>query len=180
MTALPRAAAAVLTVLVAAAVALVAPAPASAHDVLVGASPSPGSTVAAAPGAVVLTFDQPALAIGTRLVVTGPDGRTVSSGAVRCVDDTVAQDLAGALPAGQYTVLWRVTSADGHPVSSRFSFTAGGPGRGAAATGVADSTPPQPAGSDRGVFLAGGAVVALLVGMVVLARLRRRPAVDAT
>jgi hypothetical protein len=36
----------------------------------------------------------------------------------------VSEHLQPGSPAGQYTVAWRVTSADGHPVSGRFSFTA--------------------------------------------------------
>ena len=36
---------------------------------------------------------------------------------------TVTQPLAGGLPAGAYTVEWRVTSADGHPLSGTFGFT---------------------------------------------------------
>jgi hypothetical protein len=39
------------------------------------------------------------------------------------VDNEVRQSLAGG-PAGAYTVVWRVTSADGHPVSGTFAFTA--------------------------------------------------------
>ena len=47
---------------------------ASAHDALVGTSPAAGSTVGAVPGQVTLTFDQPALALGTTVLVTGPGG----------------------------------------------------------------------------------------------------------
>ncbi len=40
------------------------------------------------------------------------------------MDDTVRQALAPGAPAGAYTVSWRVTSADGHPISDTFTFTA--------------------------------------------------------
>ena len=39
------------------------------------------------------------------------------------MDNEVRQSLAAG-PAGAYTVVWRVTSADGHPVSGTFGFTA--------------------------------------------------------
>jgi hypothetical protein len=42
----------------------------------------------------------------------------------RLAENTVSQDLQPGAPAGSYTVAWRVTSADGHPVSGAFSFTA--------------------------------------------------------
>ena len=94
-----------------------------AHDVLIASAPANRSTVARTPEAVLLTFDQPAIAMGTQVVVNGPAG-PVSDGAPQLVDNTVTQQLVGGAPAGAYTVEWRVTSADGHPVSGTFSFTA--------------------------------------------------------
>jgi len=98
--------------------------PAAAHDVLVSVTPADGSTVEVAPDAVVLELDRPAVALGTQILVVGPDGATVSSGDPVLVNSTVTQALAGDRPAGAYTVEWRVTSADGHPVSGTFGFTA--------------------------------------------------------
>ena len=67
------------------------------------------------PSSVVLTFDEPAIAIGTKLVVTGPTG-PVQTGAPQLVDNTVTQNLQPGAPAGAYTVEWRITSTDGHPI----------------------------------------------------------------
>ena len=107
--------------LVATAALLSNAAPASAHDVLTSTNPAADSVVAALPEVVVLTFDEPALAIGTEVIVTGPSG-PVTSGSPQLVDTEVRQPLRGG-PAGRYTVVWRVTSADGHPVSGTFVFT---------------------------------------------------------
>ena len=96
--------------------------PASAHDVLRSTNPKDGTHVERPPAEVVLTFDEPALAVGTEVLVTGPSG-SVSTGPPRLVDNEVRQSLAAG-PAGAYTVVWRVTSADGHPVSGTFGFTA--------------------------------------------------------
>jgi len=110
------------TVLSAVAVTLIATAvPASAHDVLRSTNPADGAVVDRLPDRVVLTFDEPALAIGTEVVVTGPAG-PVSDGPPQLVDAEVRQPVRAG-PAGRYTVLWRVTSADGHPVSGTFAFT---------------------------------------------------------
>jgi methionine-rich copper-binding protein CopC len=117
-------------------VALVAGASAAqAHDVLRGTDPADGSAVALAPDHVTLTFDQPAQALGTEIDVERPDGTHISVGEPELVDTTVTQHLADERPAGVYTVQWRVTSADGHPVSGTFTFTALG------ATGVTTPTP---------------------------------------
>ena len=99
------------------------PRPAYAHNVLVSTTPAAGSTVAVPPDAIVLTFNEPAIATGTMVLVTGPDG-PATAGEPQLVDTTVRQDLMQGLPAGQYTVNWRVTSADGHPVNGTFTFRA--------------------------------------------------------
>ena len=96
--------------------------PAAAHNALTGTVPAASSSVGRTPAQVVLTFDQPAVAMGTQVLVTGPSGQ-VQAGAARLVDTTVTQDVQGGAPAGTYTVAWRVTSADGHPVSGAFTFT---------------------------------------------------------
>jgi methionine-rich copper-binding protein CopC len=108
---------------------------AQAHNVLVTTSPADGSMVEMVPSQVMLTFNQPALALGTIVVVTGPAGH-VQRGAAVLVDNNVTEHLQPGSPAGRYTVAWRVTSADGHPVSGQFSFTAKSASRGhrAAAT----------------------------------------------
>ncbi|CCH79619.1 Copper resistance protein CopC [Nostocoides japonicum T1-X7] len=121
--------------------------PADAHNVLVATSPADGSTVARTPAQVVLTFDQPALKIGTVLKVTGPSG-DVTSGSARLVNNEVQQPLAPGAPAGHYTVAWRVTSADGHPVSGTFTFTSTKPGTGQATSAPATTSPTAGAASD--------------------------------
>jgi methionine-rich copper-binding protein CopC len=95
---------------------------ASAHDVLESTSPADGSTVSVTPAQVTLTFNQPAFAIGSQVLVTGPSGN-VANGPVKIVDRVVTEQIRGGAPAGSYTVEWRVTSADGHPVDGKFGFT---------------------------------------------------------
>lgn len=106
------------------ALALLGAPAAQAHNTLRASDPADGATVAFAPDRVTLTFDMPATAIGTEVVVTAADGRVVSTGPAELVDATVAQPLAGDLPAGAYAVAWRVTSADGHPIEGTLGFTA--------------------------------------------------------
>lgn len=145
--------------------------PASAHDALVSTDPANGATVSTAPDAVTLTFDEPALAIGTTLRVIGPGG-DVQSGYPRLVDNTVTQDLARGIPAGSYRIAWRVTSADGHPVSGELSFTASAPNPRVLPTGspsatVATGAPAVAGGSGSGGSSATWIWVVLLVVVVV-------------
>jgi len=171
------------TVLSAVAVTLIATAvPASAHDVLRSTNPADGTVVDRLPDRVVLTFDEPALAIGTEVVVTGPAG-PVSDGPPQLVDAEVRQPVRAG-PAGRYTVLWRVTSADGHPVSGTFAFTTQqgsaasptatpgtttAPSTSSASTTTPTSVPPtSPSATPQTAGLPGPAVVAVLAGVVAL------------
>ena len=99
------------------------PQTASAHNALVSTSPGDGKTVAEPPASIVLTFNEPAIKTGTKVLVTGPEGASAVAGDPQLVDNTVEQELAPELPAGEYEVEWRVTSADGHPINGRFTFT---------------------------------------------------------
>ena len=128
--------------------ALVA-APAYAHDELKASNPTDGDTLVTPPAQVVLTFEEPPVALGAQVVVTGPDG-PVSSGAPRLAGDDVVQDVQPQAPAGRYTVEWRVTSDDGHPVSGTLSFTAQtAAGAAPSAVPASPSATPAPAGTAR-------------------------------
>ena len=139
-----------LVALVVAAFALLGAGPAAAHNTLRSSDPADGATVATAPDRLTLTFDQQALALGTEIVVTAQDGTTVSQGPVEIGDVTVSQPLAPQRPAGAYVVSWRVTSADGHPLtgSLRFVATEAVTGAAAPADPVAPVDPAAPAAPD--------------------------------
>ncbi len=164
-----------VVVLTALLLGLVGAAPASAHNRFVASDPADGATLAQTPSTVVLTFDEPAVALGTQVVVTGPDG-VVGRGDPRLVDATVHQELAGGAPAGQYTVEWRVASDDGHPIEGRLSFTSevAGPPRSDLPDGVLVTPTGQPSTAWPWVILA----MVLLAGagaVSVIVRRRRRP-----
>lgn len=99
-------------------------APASAHDSLVSTDPADGSTVETAPAAVLLTFTQEVLPLGTAVQVVGPSGAAMNDGPVTVLGSVLTQNLAADRPAGAYTVQWRATAADGHPTTGGFTFTA--------------------------------------------------------
>ncbi len=94
---------------------------ASAHDELVSATPKAGATVVA-PSRVVLRFSDEVLPDFSRMVLTRPGGSTVTT-PVTVTGDSVTGALPAGLAPGAYAVTWRVSSADGHPVSGRLRFT---------------------------------------------------------
>ena len=99
-------------------------APASAHAALVSSDPADGSRVASLPAEVTLEFNEE-ISDPAYVVVTAPDGVRVNSGDAVVRGARVTQDLDAqglALPAGSYTLAYRVVSADGHPISGEQTF----------------------------------------------------------
>jgi copper transport protein len=121
---------------------------------------------------VELRFDE-AVGVGLGSVrVIGANGQRVDAGVVYHPGSDrqrVAVRLRDGLATGSYLVLWRVVSADSHPVSGSFSFAVGLPGP--IATDITDSsglTVPVMLGVARfaglaGVLLLTGAIVFLIV-----------------
>ena len=170
----PALAAAVLVLVVGA--QLLSAGSASAHDVLEETNPKDGSTVAVTPSEVTLTFDQVAFAVGSQVLVKGPSGN-VASGPVRIVDHVVHQAVQPGAPAGPYTIEWRVTSADGHPVSGQFTFTSQAAAAGTPpAVGATPSAAPATAATGASSIGWVAPVVALVViwCLIVFFVLRRR------
>lgn len=173
-------------------------APASAHDALLSTDPPDGATVALAPDAVGLTFSEPVVELGTAVLVLGPDGQPISAGSAVVSGAVVSQPLAPERPAGAYVVEWRVTSADGHPISGRFTFTATSavappaaetpaaaapavetpaaqpPAPSAARTPAAEKSPAPSAGRRVPWMIAAGAAVLLAAGATWWVRRARR------
>ena len=71
-----------------------------AHNALVSTSPGDGKTVAKPPTSIVLTFNEPAIKTGTKVLVTGPDG-SVTKGDPELVDTTVETGFAAGAVGGQ-------------------------------------------------------------------------------
>ncbi|TWE11523.1 copper resistance CopC family protein [Rudaeicoccus suwonensis] len=96
---------------------------ASAHDELVSTTPGAGTTVAHAPATVTLTFNESVVDTGTQVQVRSSTGAVAQTGRATVSGAVVTQPLKSNLASGDYTVVWRATSADGHPVSGTFGFT---------------------------------------------------------
>ncbi|HKN99081.1 MAG TPA: copper resistance CopC family protein [Pseudonocardiaceae bacterium] len=98
--------------------------PASAHNVLVGTTPSRGASLSTGPSQVKFTFNSPVQRGDDTIVVLGPNGthweRTPHA---TVLGDSMWTQVAPLGPAGTYTASYHVISADGHPVTGDITFT---------------------------------------------------------
>ena len=97
-------------------------APASAHAVLVSSDPADGARVAQAPAAVRLVFDEGIALPPRAATVLSTAGGRIDAGAARLDGRTVVVPLRARVPAGVYSVSWRVVSADSHVVTGSIRF----------------------------------------------------------
>ena len=113
------------TFALACAIALAAPPVALGHATLVRSDPADGAVLAAAPREVRLVFDDTIRTeSGVKAVRNG--GSSILAGSPRIENDrTLVIPLARGLGRGDYTVLWRALSDDGHPVAGIITFGVG-------------------------------------------------------
>ena len=116
---------ALAVMLLAAFLVLFSPLSASAHDALVSSTPGADSEVETLPAELTLTFSAKLIdgEGATEVVVTDPEGNSVIDGPATVEGAVVSQPLVSAAPAGEYHVVWKVVSSDGHPTSDEFFFT---------------------------------------------------------
>ncbi|MGB5951216.1 MAG: copper resistance CopC family protein [Ornithinimicrobium sp.] len=93
-----------------------------AHDELLDSEPADGVEVQTPPDGVVLEFSGEIAPVGTFVVIEGPLGE-VTDGEPVVEGSAVTQPLLADVPPGDYSVTWRVTSSDGHPISGEFGYT---------------------------------------------------------
>ncbi|MFZ4517822.1 MAG: copper resistance protein CopC [Microthrixaceae bacterium] len=97
---------------------------AGAHATLVSSDPANDEVVATRPASVRLTFDEPVVARDDGVRVLDPTGAVVSRGPTRGGEGgrQLTTRVATDVPAGSYTVSYRVLSDDGHVISGSFLY----------------------------------------------------------
>jgi copper resistance protein C len=105
-----------------AAAALAGAGVASAHAVRVSTDPSDNAALEKGPQRVSATFNEQLQPQFAAMTVVGPDGNLWSDGDPTVVGAVISVGVRPLGPAGTYTVNYRVTSADGHPVSGSWAF----------------------------------------------------------
>lgn len=120
--------------------------PAGAHATRISEDPAESSELTESPARVSATFNEPLQKEFAAMTVVGPDGNLWQTGEV-LVDGPVLSVAVRQLgPAGDYTVNYRVTSADGHVLNGSWSFrmtVPGGGSPGPAVTAGPDDAPAE-------------------------------------
>ena len=100
---------------------------ASAHAGLEESEPKPSSWLATSPTEVVLYFDEPVGVVFARIKILDQEGNEVfEAKPTRDADDhTTVRANIDKLGDGTWVVVWRVASADSHPVQGSFAFSIG-------------------------------------------------------
>ncbi|HET9253603.1 MAG TPA: copper resistance protein CopC [Pseudonocardiaceae bacterium] len=125
---------------------LAVPGLAAAHAALISTEPGQGAVTGTLPGLVSLTFSEPVVVAPGGVRVFRPDGAEIDNGHTGHLGagSTVGVGLdTGRAQQGTYTVSWRVTSADSHPVAGAFTFSVGRP--------TAGRAPPASAGGSAAI-----------------------------
>ena len=117
---------------------------ASAHAARVSVDPAENAVLGVGPARVSATFNEQLQTTFAAMTVVVPDGNLWSSGQPQVQGAVVSLGVPPLGPSGNYTVNYRVTSADGHVVSGSWSFQlsvagTGTPGPAAAASDDRDA-----------------------------------------
>lgn len=133
--------------------------PASAHSVVIGSSPDNGAQLASGPERASVTFNEALQKSFASLTVVGPDGNLWSKGDPSVDGATVSVAVGQLGPVGEYTIAFRVTSADGHPVSGTRTFTLTEQGSGTPGAKAAGDSGQGSGGVPLWPFIVAGVVV---------------------
>jgi copper resistance protein C len=144
---------------------------ASAHAVRIACDPAEGAKLASGPAQVSATFNEPLQKAFPAMTVVGPDANLWSSGDPRIDGAVISVALRPLGPVGRYTVNYRVTSADGHPVTGSWWFELTAPGSGT--PGPPAAAPPNAGGIPVWPFVAVGAALLVIGAGWALRRAKR-------
>ncbi|RYC14891.1 copper resistance protein CopC [Nocardioides zhouii] len=144
--------------------------PASAHATLIATDPAEGSVLEVAPEQVTFTFNESVIGVPAGIKVFDATGEEVASSAtVRDAQLLVA--LEEEVGEGTLMVVWRLVSADGHPIGGSLRFSVGAPSEAVdvpTADAVADTDAPRLLGVVRWLGYVGLLVAAGVAAFAVL------------
>lgn len=132
---------------------------AAAHSRILSSNPADGAAVAVAPAAVEITFNEPLQSEFATASVVGPDRHFWHAGDPAVKGKVLSVPLRPLGPVGVYQVNFRVTSADGHPVTGQRTFRLTVAGTGTPGEAVDESSA---GGSPVWPFLVGAALILLV------------------
>ncbi|MEO5974120.1 MAG: copper resistance protein CopC [Ilumatobacteraceae bacterium] len=109
-------------------ISILSPATAAlAHGELLNSEPAASSSLAESPTQISLFFSESIEPVFARIRILNSTGSEIASGNARrdSGDHSVVRSISPHLEPGAYVVVWRVTSADGHPIEGAFEFFIG-------------------------------------------------------
>ncbi|MEU8796746.1 copper resistance CopC family protein [Spirillospora sp. NPDC048819] len=165
----------------AALIAVAAAPPALAHPRLVGSTPAKGASAGSVTEVKLVFSDEVRVA---EVIVRDGGGKTFQAGAAERSGTTVTQKLSGVLPAGSYTVAYRIVGEDGHPIESddvTFTATGGALADAAAGEQPAEANPQPAAGQEESgsgavlwVLIVAGLAAGIGIGLGIVFRAQRK------
>lgn len=93
-----------------------------AHTGLEMSSPEDGEVVTEEMREIALTYEGKIEQGGT-LEVSNSNGQSIPVEDISIADTQMTGTFTNALENGDYTVVWNIIGADGHPIAGEFSFT---------------------------------------------------------
>jgi methionine-rich copper-binding protein CopC len=116
--------------LLAFALAAIEPLSARGHADLLSSDPSAGQIIESMPKTVTLEFAENILIVGAsedanQILVSNEAGERIDNGEVVIAGANVSTQVDQSAANGKYSVVYRVVSADGHPIEGSFSFVVG-------------------------------------------------------
>jgi putative copper export protein/methionine-rich copper-binding protein CopC len=129
--------------------------PAAAHLSLVSSEPSEGVQLAEVPREIRLRFSEPAELAFTQVELLGPAGTPIRLSEPRIAagePNVVVLRIEDEIAPGPHSVVWRTTSADGHPVRGRIAFSVAEDAEGLAAYAPEEPAAVSPVHHDPAVF----------------------------
>ena len=113
---------------------------AQAHDELISSTPAGGDVLDTAPKSMVLTFSGDIKKIGTILELSDAEGTGIdTSFEINRRDVTVTP--SAPLGNGQYTLVARVVSSDGHPIDKKIAFEVNDPAAASSSAAASSAAP---------------------------------------
>jgi methionine-rich copper-binding protein CopC len=108
--------------------ALLVTSPAWAHAHLVSSNPAANATVAAAPKAITLTFNEKLVPAFSKFELTMPEMSGMKMGVTTALSadgKSIVGTTSAALPKGAYKIVWTAASTDGHKMNGEVAFKVG-------------------------------------------------------
>ncbi|HEY9312947.1 copper resistance CopC family protein [Williamsia sp.] len=159
-----------------------------AHSSLVSSTPAVDAALDKQPTSIELVFNQDISEQFAQVALTDSAGEQLQLSEVAVSGPTVTTPIVSSVPAGRYTIGYRVVSADGHPITGEVAFSVlstgltsapvptgapaavnpAGPGEGAVGPSVSATQPPQATDTATGSKLEDNWIVVVLLGGVLL------------